>query len=156
MITATVLARRSGVSLHTVRHYTRLGLLKPARHAGNGYKIYQPSDEARLRFITAVKDFGFSLAEIRQILDAAGRSEAACPQIKEMVSRRVVENSRRLKEMKRAQKQMEKAIGEWSSSEDAQPDGDALRRLVERVAEADKSDLTYDQATSCKVTNAGK
>lgn len=134
IITAMVLARKSNVSLHTVRHYTRLGLLRPARHTGNGYKIYQPSDELRLRFITAVKDFGFSLKEIAQILDFAEKGEVSCPQVKEIVSRRVSENRQRIKEMKRAQKQMEKAIGEWSSCEDVQPDGDALRRLVESVA----------------------
>ena len=54
MITAMVLAKRSEVSLHTVRHYTRIGLLKPARHPHNDYKIYQPSDEIRIRFISAM------------------------------------------------------------------------------------------------------
>lgn len=149
IITAMVLARKSSVSLHTVRHYTRIGLLQPTRHTGNGYKIYQPSDESRLRFITAVKDFGFSLAEIAQILDAAEKGDASCPQVKEIISRRVSENRQRIKEMKRAQKQMEKAIGEWSSREDVQPDGNALRRLVESVAKA--ADSGFDISPSNKL-----
>lgn len=144
MITAMVLARRSDASLHTVRHYTRIGLLKPSRHPGNDYKIYQPSDEVRLRFICAVKDFGFTLAEIARILDEAQKGSRACPQVKEIVSRRLEENRRRLKEMKRAQKQMEKALGEWSLMKDAVPDGDALRRLVESVAKVSDPNLTYD------------
>ena len=134
MITATVLARRSSVSLHTVRHYTRIGLLKPALDSSNGYKIYEPSDEIRLRFISAVKDFGFSLSEIAQILDAAQKGDQPCPQVKEIVSRRVKENRRRIKEIRKAHKLMEKAIGEWSSLESGAPDGDALRRLIESVA----------------------
>jgi MerR family transcriptional regulator, Zn(II)-responsive regulator of zntA len=85
MITATVLARRSGVSLHTVRHYTRVGLLKPARHQNNDYKIYQPFGENRLRFICAGKDFGFTLGEIARILDEAEKGERPCPQVKEIV-----------------------------------------------------------------------
>ncbi len=44
MMTATVLAKKSDVSLYTVRHYTRIGLLKPSRNLRNGYKVYQPSD----------------------------------------------------------------------------------------------------------------
>lgn len=134
MFTAIVLAGRSSVSLHTVRHYTRIGLLKPALDAGNGYKIYEPSDEIRLRFISTVKDFGFSLSEIAQILDAAQKGDQPCPQVKEIVSRRVKENRRRIKEIRKAQKLMEKAIGEWSSLESGAPDGDALRRLIESVA----------------------
>ncbi len=49
MITAGVLAKQSDVPLFTVRYYTRIGLLKPLRNSQNGYKIYQPSDETRLR-----------------------------------------------------------------------------------------------------------
>ena len=135
MITAMVLAGRSGVSLHTVRHYTRVGLLKPARHPDNDYKIYQPSDEIRLRFICAVKDFGFTLAEIARILDEAEKGERPCPQVKEIVSRRVAENRRKLGSMKKAQKRMENALGEWARTETGEPDGDAIRRLVESVAE---------------------
>jgi MerR family transcriptional regulator, Zn(II)-responsive regulator of zntA len=134
MITPTILAKRSGASLHTVRHYTRIGLLKPARHAGNGYKIYQPSDEIRVRFIRAVKDFGFTLSEIAQILDAAGNDEASFPQVKEIVSRRVRENRRKIQEIKKSQRLIEKAIGEWSTLKEGAPDGDSVRRFVESVA----------------------
>lgn len=135
MITATVLAKRSGVSLHTVRHYTRVGLLKPARHPNNDYKIYQPSDEIRLRFICAVKDFGFSLAEVARILDEAEKGELPCPQAKEIVSRRVAENRRKLAAMKKAHKKVEAALGEWAATDTGEPDGDAVSRLVESVAE---------------------
>lgn len=135
MITATVLAKRSGVSLHTVRHYTRVGLLKPARHQNNDYKIYQPSDEIRLRFICAVKEFGFSLAEVAQILDEAEKGARPCPQAKEIVSRRVAENRRKLAAMKKAHKKVEAALGEWAATDTGEPDGDAVRRLIESVAE---------------------
>lgn len=135
MITATVLAKRSGVSLHTVRHYTRIGLLKPARHPHNDYKIYQPSDEIRLRFISAVKEFGFSLAEIAQILDEAENGERPCPQVKEIVSRLVAENRRKLTTIRKAHQKMEAALGEWSATGTGEPNGDSVRRLVESVAE---------------------
>lgn len=41
MTAATVLAKQSDVSLYTVRHYTRIGLLRPVRNSNNNYKIYQ-------------------------------------------------------------------------------------------------------------------
>jgi DNA-binding transcriptional MerR regulator len=66
-LTATVLAKQSDVSLYTVRHYTRIGLLKPVRNSQNNYKIYQPSDAIRVRFIKAVGNLGFSLSEIAEI-----------------------------------------------------------------------------------------
>ncbi len=51
MITASVLAKKTDVPIHTVRHYTKIGLLKPSRDSRNNYKIYQPDDVILLRFI---------------------------------------------------------------------------------------------------------
>ena len=134
MITAVILARRNGESLHTVRHYTRIGLLKPTRNPDNNYKIYDPSDEIRLRFICAVKEFGLSLNEIALILDESLTGKSPCPRVKEIISRHVEENRHRIKEMKQTQKHMEKALSEWSDPNVAGPDGDSVKRLVESLA----------------------
>lgn len=134
MVTAIILSRRSGVSLHTVRHYTNIGLLKPSRHPRNNYKIYQPSDEIRLRFICAAKDFGFSLAEITEILDGSQKGESSCPSVKEIILRHLETNQPKIIRMKRAQEQMEKAFGEWAEMKNSVPDGNAVRRLIESVA----------------------
>ena len=45
MMTANVLAKETDVSLHTIRHYTRIGLLHPSRNPSNNYKVYQASIE---------------------------------------------------------------------------------------------------------------
>ncbi len=74
------------------------------------------------------------MAEIAQILDEPGNGESPFPLVKEIVSRHVEANRRKLKEMKRGQKQMEKAFGEWSEMKNGVPDGNAVRRLVETVA----------------------
>ncbi len=134
MITAVILARRNGESLHTVRHYTRIGLLKPMRNPDNNYKIYDPSDEIRLRFICAVKGFGLSLNEIALILDESLTGKSPCPRVKEIISRRVEENRHRMQEIKQTQKQMEKTLSEWSDPNIAGPDGDSVKRFVESLA----------------------
>ena len=71
MLTASILAKKGDIPVHTVRHYTKLELLKPAIHSQNGYKIHKHSDKILLRFIRTAKDLGFSLTKIRQILDVA-------------------------------------------------------------------------------------
>lgn len=135
MITATILARRNKVSLHTVRHYTRIGLLKPRRNQKNDYKIYQSSDEIRLRFICAIKECGFSLPEIAQILDVAEKGNLSGPQIKEIVARRAAENRKKIAEIKKVQKKMESTLNEWDLMKTGVPDGDAVYRFIESVAE---------------------
>jgi len=138
MITANVLAKKSEISLYTVRHYTRIGLLKPSRNLRNGYKIYQPSDATRLRFIQAAKNLGFSLSEIADVLDEAKHGNSPCPMVREIVVRRIEENRRKIKEMQKLQRKMENALQDWSKMKNSMPDGDSVCHLIESVGEIAK------------------
>ena len=63
-------ARLSGVSVETLRHYDELGLLRPARvDEFTGYRYYTPDQLPRLNRILALKDPGFSLRQIDEVLD---------------------------------------------------------------------------------------
>ena len=63
------LARSAGVNLQTIRFYERQGLLpKPARTA-SGYRSYQQNDLERVLFIRRNQQLGFTLAEIKQLMD---------------------------------------------------------------------------------------
>lgn len=61
-------ASLTGVTIRTLHHYDRLGLLKPRRHTRAGYRLYEESDVARLEQIVALKFIGFSLNQIKNIL----------------------------------------------------------------------------------------
>lgn len=135
MITASVLAKRTNVPIYTVRHYTRIGLLKPSRDLRNGYKLYKPADRERLKFIAAAKRLGFTLAEIEQILDHAVHGNSPCPMVREIVGKRVKENKEKIREMKRLQTRLEKATETWRSMKDSEPDGHSICRLIESFAE---------------------
>jgi DNA-binding transcriptional MerR regulator len=63
-------AADTGLTPRTIRYYEELGLLAPAGRSGGAYRLYDASDLARLRFIRGLRDdAGFSLAEIRQLLE---------------------------------------------------------------------------------------
>src|SRR5687768_10597445 len=113
-MTASVLAKRADVPLFTVRYYTRIGLLKPSRDMRNGYKIYKPSDTDRLKFITAAKELGFTLAEIEDILEHAVHSKSPCPMVRDIVEKRILENKQKIAELKRLQKRLETAADMWT------------------------------------------
>ncbi|HLG57652.1 MAG TPA: MerR family transcriptional regulator [Vicinamibacterales bacterium] len=61
-------AELAGVTVKTLHHYDRLGLLKPGRTAA-GYRVYTPADLPRLEQIVALKALGLSLKDIRALLD---------------------------------------------------------------------------------------
>lgn len=69
------LAHRADVGIDTVRYYERQGLLPPPQRLASGYRRYEPTAVARLRFVRRAKALGFTLAEIRELLALSGRRE---------------------------------------------------------------------------------
>jgi len=67
------LARISGVSSRTLRHYDAIGLLTPARVAYNGWRHYESEQALRLQQILLFRNLGLGLREIAQILERDSR-----------------------------------------------------------------------------------
>lgn len=64
------LSAATGVTVRTLRYYDELGILSPTTIAPTGYRYYDATALLRLQQIIALKQFGCSLAEIKQQLDA--------------------------------------------------------------------------------------
>ena len=138
MMTASDLARRTNVPIYTVRHYTRIGLLKPSRDLRNGYRLYKSSDRDRLKFIAAAKQLGFTLSEIEDILKHAALDESPCPMVRDIVEKRVDENRVKIRELQLLQKRLESALEMWKSMKNSEPDGHSVCRLIESFAGSDE------------------
>ncbi|PYI55512.1 ankyrin repeat domain-containing protein [Paenibacillus flagellatus] len=63
-------AELAGVTTRTLRYYERIGLMKPGRRSESGQRLYAKEDLIRLQHITTLKFVGFSLKEIRRIVDS--------------------------------------------------------------------------------------
>lgn len=68
--TVKQLARLSGQTPRTIRHYDEIGLLPPQRVASNGYRIYGAVQVDRLQQILFYRELGFALDHIGQVLDS--------------------------------------------------------------------------------------
>lgn len=62
------LSQLTQVSVRTLHHYDKIGLLKPSLRQDNGYRLYSERDLLRLQQIIALKFFGFELSQIKQLL----------------------------------------------------------------------------------------
>lgn len=62
-------AELAGVTVRTLHHYDRLGLLTPSRRTGSRYRLYSDRDLARLEEIVVLKFLGIPLKTIRSLLD---------------------------------------------------------------------------------------
>lgn len=62
-------AKRSGVTIKTLLHYEKIGLLIPSSRNENGYRVYLEEDFLKLQQITTLKYIGLSLKEINHIIN---------------------------------------------------------------------------------------
>lgn len=67
--TVKQVAALSGISVRTLHFYDETGLLKPARHAENGYRFYEEPQLLRLQQILFYRELGFELKKIKEVLD---------------------------------------------------------------------------------------
>jgi len=63
------LARKAAVNIQTIRFYERQALLAPPARNRSGYRCYQPADLERVTFIKRNQELGFTLQEIKQLID---------------------------------------------------------------------------------------
>src|SRR5437867_1270317 len=115
------LSTQSGVSVETIRYYERVGLIaKPERSAG-GYRLYRAADRDRLRFVRRARDLGFSLAEVRRLLDLADQRSRSCRRVHDIANQHLAEVRARVSDLRR----MERVLAPWSKR--------ALRGACRRV-----------------------
>ncbi len=135
MLTIADIANASGLSPHTVRYYVKEGLISPAVQADNNYRLFTRQDVTRLRFIRMAKMLGFTLNEIRQILEHASVGESPCADVREIIQHHIIENRQKLQELQALQTRMEQALEKWQDMPDKTPDGHSICHLIESMSD---------------------
>jgi MerR family transcriptional regulator, copper efflux regulator len=87
------LAQRTGVSAHALRHYERLGLLRPGRTAG-GYRDYPESARREVVFIAMSRKIGFSLKDVAGHMPAYRSGRLSFDDMVDAMHRRIAEIDR--------------------------------------------------------------
>ena len=83
---ANEVAKTAGVSANVVRYYSRIGLLNPTRNPDNGYREYTPQDVIRVRFIRKAKWLGFTLKDVKVILEEADSGKSPCGEVRRIIA----------------------------------------------------------------------
>lgn len=63
-------AERTELSIKTIRHYDEVDLVTPSARSAGGFRLYTEADVQRLLVIRRMKPLGFTLDEMRQLLDS--------------------------------------------------------------------------------------
>ena len=78
------LARRTGSNVETVRYYEKIGLLPEPPRSARDYRLYDDSHVRRLRFILRSRELGFSIVEIRGLLQLVDGGDYSCAEVNEI------------------------------------------------------------------------
>lgn len=107
-------SRLTQVTVKALRHYDRLGLLKPEQiDRTSGYRYYTAAQVPRLHRILALKDLGFSLEQVGQLLDAElspGQMRGMLLQKGEEVRELIVSEQLRLERIEERLRQVEQGV----------------------------------------------
>ncbi|MCU4675187.1 MerR family transcriptional regulator [Catenovulum sp. 2E275] len=139
-MTVAELAKKFKVNPDTIRHYVKFGLLSPERDPNNGYKVFNNQHEQRLKFILRAKSLGFSLADIKLIIEQSIHGQSPCPQVREIMAKRLVETEQQIAQMQATYQQMKTAMQSWQAQPNCNPTGDHICHLIENFA----GDFTHE------------
>lgn len=102
------LAKHAGVRIDTVRYYERSGLLKPRARLSSGYRRYGTVELARLLFIRRAQALGFTLDEIRDLLDLSKRRDVA--RVKRAAQQKLADVEQRIADLGRVREGLRSLI----------------------------------------------
>src|SRR5258706_1495944 len=103
-LTRGQLAKQGQVKFETVRFYEHEGLLPPPPRSPSGYRRYPASALRRLQFIRSAKELGFSLSEIREMLDIRLDPDHLCTDAVKHIETKVAEIDEKIHHLKAIRK----------------------------------------------------
>lgn len=123
------LARTSGVSTDTLRHYERLGLLCETKRTASGYRRYPQAMIGRVQVIQRALAMGFSLKELAEAFGQRERGGVPCQRVRALVDERLAALEIRLRDLAALRDEMRELIQEWDARLAATPKGQRARLL---------------------------
>lgn len=103
-LTIGKVASMSGVGIETVRFYEREGLIPKPPRRDLGYRQYPPATIERIRFVKRAQDLGFTLAEIKELLNLSVGPKTTCADVKRKAVEKIEEVDAKISDLKRIRK----------------------------------------------------
>lgn len=119
-------AEKGGVSRRSLRHYEELGLLTPKKRSSGGFRLYGENDLFKLEIIKIFKELGFTLEEIKEILQP--REETAKPKqeqidySQDVLKKQLSEVGKQIRELKERRELIEQGLEALEECRDCSQD----------------------------------
>ena len=102
------LAEKTAVNVQTVRFYERKGLLAPTERLASGYRKFGDHTVDRIQFIRNAQRIGYSLEEIRELLELRVNQENPCEHVRKLTDTKICEVDEKIKALEELRSRLEK------------------------------------------------
>ena len=120
-------AEKSGVPPKTIRYYESIGLIRPADRRPNGYRNYSLTDMRTLNFVKRARSLGFSVEEVRDLIDLWRNRKRTSVAVKALATRHLEALERKIQELESMRKAVADLVRRCHG--DARPDCPILDEL---------------------------
>lgn len=109
------LAKATGVSADTIRHYEKIGVLPKAVRSTSGYRVYPESAVERVLVVQRALRIGFTLSELAEVLKARDVGGAPCQRVFELAQQKLAGIKTDIAALKQTEHYLEKVLTDWKS-----------------------------------------
>ena len=127
------LSKQAGIAVSALRYYQEVGLLEPSYISETKYRYYQFSDIALARFIKKSQKLGFSLDEIKQILNERHQGRSPCPKVRTLAKQKIDKLHKQVDELKRLEQELKNYIVEASAELESGSSDKHICGLIDKV-----------------------
>lgn len=135
------IAKQTDVSVGTLRYYETLNLLHPVERKDNGYRYYSLETIQQVQFVKKAQSLGFSLEDIRQILDVRDRGELPCPFVQDLLDHKIGQLEAQIEQMMIFKVELEGYRDRWTLLANLQQDDLDICPLIASVPLRSSTDL---------------
>ncbi|MGD0428054.1 MAG: MerR family transcriptional regulator [Candidatus Acidiferrales bacterium] len=123
------LAREAKISVDTLRHYERIGLLAAPPRTLGGYREYPAPALQRVILIQRALSLGFSLTELRDILRERDKGGAPCRRVAALARTRLAQLDAQMRELQTLRRHIVRILRGWEARLAKTPKGRQARLL---------------------------
>ncbi len=117
-LTIGQLSQRTGANIETIRYYERIGLLPVALRRGR-YRSYDLTDVARLGFVRRSRELGFSIKEVRALLDLAAGGHESCAEARDLAAVHLHDVRSRIADLRRMERALATTVRACDAGDDS-------------------------------------
>lgn len=107
------LAKATGLSADSIRHYERIGILPRAHRTQSGYRLFANSLVARVRVVQKALQFGFKLSELAAILRTHDSGGIPCTSVYQLAQEKLRKVKCDIESLKETEKQLTALVRDW-------------------------------------------